>query len=126
MLSETIKKRKQQGQQPNGAPVVMVGDPGRFRSSFGIGHDVCSQVWELMTVYGTKPTKSLPKHLLWCLLFMKTYETEVFLSSLVGVAEKSFRKWVWAFIDAISQLYDRVVSTIFFLLFSTVFTATNF
>ena len=63
-----------------------------------------------MTHYRVKPRKSLPKHLLWAMLFLKSYGPEPFLAGLVGVAEKTWRKWVWLMINAINRLYSRVVS----------------
>lgn len=42
---------------------------------------------------------------------MKIYESESVLASMVGpVDEKTFRKWAWAFVVAISDLQDSVVS----------------
>lgn len=85
-----------------------------FRSSYGVSHDVCSHVWEYMHQHRTKPEQAMPKHLLWALLFLKTYETEVFLCALVGTTTKSFRKWIWLIVEAINQLYGHVVSVLCF------------
>lgn len=82
-----------------------------FRSSFGVSPDVCSISWELMTARNLLPAKAMPEHLLWALMFMKTYETETFLAhGLVGKTEKTLRKWVWLMISAIAQLYSFTVS----------------
>lgn len=90
--------------------IVDAATAARFRSSYGISHDVCSHTWELMAKYGTMPAKAMPKHLLWSLMYMKTYESEIFLSSLFGVSDRCFRKWIWLMIASIGQLYDKVVS----------------
>jgi hypothetical protein len=84
----------------------------RFRSLFGVSSDVCSHVWEYAFVNATIPAKAKPEHLLWCLLFMKTYDSEAVLSTVVGVSEKTFRLWVWRLLEAISLLYDKIVSFI--------------
>ena len=86
------------------------GDENFFRSTFNSSPEVCSHTWEYLTHYKKKPKKSLPKHLLWALLFLKSYATEPFLAGLVGVSEKTLRKWVWAMIGAVNMLYSRVVS----------------
>jgi hypothetical protein len=49
-------------------------------------------------------------HLLWALMWMKTYAKESTLSSAAGVDEKTFRKWMHFFVDAISNLEYKVVS----------------
>lgn len=54
-----------------------------------------------------------PKHLLWGLLFLTTYDTEENLAQRVGnVDEKTFRKWSRLFVDAISYLECEVVSSL--------------
>ena len=52
-----------------------------------------------------------PKHLLWTLLFLKTYATEPILCALVGgVDEKTFRTKVWFLVCEIALLADHLVS----------------
>jgi hypothetical protein len=87
----------------------------RFRALFGVSSDVCSHVWEYIITFqpDNVPKKTKPDHLLWCLLFLKTYDSETVLSTVVGVTEKTFRLWVWRLIAAISSLYDHVVSNIY-------------
>jgi hypothetical protein len=83
----------------------------RFRALFGVSSDVCSHVWEyIVTLNPTTMAKTKPEHLLWCLLFLKTYNSEAVLSTVVGVTEKTFRLWVWRLIAVISCLYVRLVS----------------
>jgi hypothetical protein len=81
-----------------------------FRSAFNASPDVCSHVWEYVSYYELKPRKALPKHLLWALIFLKSYATEPFLAGLVGASEKTFRKWIWLMIETISRLYSKIVS----------------
>ena len=61
------------------------------------------------------PEGSCPKHLLWALHFMKVYPKQSPGCLAVGasagaVDPKTHRKWVWAFIDAVANLDDVVVS----------------
>ena len=64
---------------------------------------------------GLRPEKSQPKHLLWKLYFLKVYPREGPGCSGVGgskgaVDSKTLRKWVWLFLERISELADNVVS----------------
>ena len=47
-----------------------------------------------------------PKHLLWALIFLKTYSTESSLAVAIGADEKTLRKWIFIIIYAISDLED--------------------
>lgn len=73
----------------------------KFRSFYGVSPNVCAILWNLLR---NKPEGAEPKHLLWCLIFLKTYGTEHVNSALVGVDEKTFRLWVWNFIELLSQM----------------------
>ena len=75
---------------------------------------VIKKTWELL---GTPSTQRVAaqKHLLWALHFMKVYSKQVSGYSAIGalagaVDPKNHRKWVWAFIDAVANLVDTVVS----------------
>jgi hypothetical protein len=84
-------------------------------------------------------SKSEPdlKHLLWALLLLKQYSTEIVLSGKVGVDEKktsenglgtnsteivlsgkvgvdekTFRKWAWHYVSGISKLGNKLVCDI--------------
>ena len=54
-----------------------------------------------------------PKHLLWVLIFLKTYTTESSLAVAIGVDEKTLRKWIFIIIYAISDLEDDWVGSLF-------------
>jgi hypothetical protein len=86
-----------------------------FKTTYGINHEVCSHTWELMTMYQTKPRRSNPKHLLWALILLKSYGTEIFLARLWGTNEKTFRKWSWRIIEGISLMHSQVVSKKWFI-----------
>lgn len=83
-----------------------------FKARFGCSPDVCSVLWEMMSIRRTKPRNMTPKHLLWALLFMKTYNSETMLSGLLDVERKTFRKWIWLVIRQIQRLKRKVVSVI--------------
>ncbi len=56
-----------------------------------------------------------PEHLLWALYFLKVYPKQGPGCSTVGASNdaidpKTHRKWVWVFIEAISELVVVVVS----------------
>ena len=84
----------------------------RFRQLFGTTPQICAKIWEMLNPYKTFEERGArPKHLLWCLLLLKLYAPEATLCSLVGgVDEKTFRKWSFIFMDAISCLDNEVVS----------------
>ena len=54
-----------------------------------------------------------PKHLLWALIFLKTYTTESSLLVAIGVDEKTLRKWIFIIIYAISDFMDDWVASLF-------------
>ena len=86
-------------------------DLQHFESFFGAHPSICSVVWNKFVDEATIPKGGQPYHLLWDCMFLKTYNNEACLSSTVGVDEKTFRKWNWLFVKAISDLEDEVVST---------------
>ena len=53
-----------------------------------------------------------PKHLLWVLIFLKTYTTESSLVVAIGVDEKTLQKWIFIIIYAISDLEDDWVGSL--------------
>ena len=100
-----------------------------FQSSFGVSCDVCSHVWEHLflkgKLKGKQQQKAKPAHLLWCLMFFKAYDNEIFLSSVLGTTEKTYRKWVWYIAIAISSLYDDIVSSLIYFSFKLVLTLSS-
>ena len=91
-----------------------------FREFFGTSIGPVMMVWGLLDHHSLLPEKGLPKHMLWALYFLKVYPKQGPGCSVVGasagaVDPKTFRKWVWAFIVAIAELEEVVVS-IFYIL----------
>ena len=74
----------------------------RFRSFFGTSPHVCAILWGQLQ--SNIPEQGRPEHMLWALLLLKVYGTEDVVSSIVQVSRKTFRKWSWKFISAISYL----------------------
>ena len=88
----------------------------RWHSHFYAEPEVCADVWNRLDVNDTDPYApddriAEPCHLLWCLLLLKTYNTEPVLSGLCGgIDEGTFSKWAWHFIEKVSYLDQEVVS----------------
>ena len=94
---------------------ITIGGPEdrRFRSFFGAGVTVVLLGWQKMKDQGLIPERGLVVHYLWALMFMKLYSNEAALCGHAGgVDPKTFRKWIWPFIRAISELEYTVVSCI--------------
>ena len=84
-----------------------------FRSFFGCSPVTCGTIWVKCDGF-SKSTK--PKHLLWALLFLKSYETEKKLCVLVGIScRQKYRETVWPIIYKLSSLRKKVVSSFSFL-----------
>lgn len=89
---------------------LSVSDTKKFHSLFGTSPLVCSIIWKKLIEYNFLPRKSCPFHMLWALLFLKLYNNESTLSSIVGTSNRTFRKWSWMFVIAIHKLQSFVVS----------------
>jgi hypothetical protein len=81
----------------------------RFRSLFGVGPEVCGHIWHHLSNYSWKPPRVRPKHLLWTLMFLKLYSTELVLSVMARASRKTFRKWVWLLLPLIADMSPFVV-----------------
>jgi hypothetical protein len=84
-----------------------LGNARSFRATFGLHSDLCFHLWLIgnWTPGGTKPN-----HLLWTLMFMKVYGTELVLCTIAGADPKTYRKWVWRVLNSIANCYNDVVS----------------
>ena len=76
---------------------------------------VVKNTWELLVRDSLLSEGGRPKHLLWALYFMKVYPKQspgclAIGASAGAIDPKTHRKWVWAFIDAVANLDDVVVS----------------
>lgn len=82
----------------------------RFKGFFGAPPVVISTMWGRLT----HPERALPCHLLWALLFLKSYANEHQCAALCAVDEKTYRKWSWLFVRlmARAQIVRQVSLTI--------------
>ena len=86
----------------------------RFREVFGVSATVVFESWHRLLHYGLVPALGKFFHMMWAFMFMKLYNTETALCSYASgegaVDPKTFRKWVWPFIEALDELGYYVVS----------------
>ena len=76
---------------------------------------VIKKTWELLKRDSLLPEGGRPKHLLWALRFLKVYPKQSPGCLAIGASAgannpKTHCKWVWAFINAITNLVAAVVS----------------
>ena len=84
-----------------------------YTDHFGVSPKVFSTVWNRCHFEGKKigNVRLSPKHLLWGLMFLKTYGGTRTLCRAVGVkSPKTFRKYQWFVVKEISKLLPKVVS----------------
>ena len=86
-------------------------EDARFRATFGVGAYICAVPWHLLDPYENMPQGVKPQHLLFALLFLKLYLNERTNADICGVDKKTYQKWTWIFVDAISWLEADVVCT---------------
>jgi len=86
------------------APKVCQANSRRYREFFGCTPFLCSLLWEMLLDQGLIVVGTHPIHLLWALLFLKQYNTEAVNAGICYCDEKTYRNWIWAFVDAISEL----------------------
>jgi hypothetical protein len=85
----------------------------RFVAWFGTDALTCSVLWEKLSIFGwlhfAGSRGTHPKHLLWALMFLKCYATEAVHAANVGVDEKTYRKWVWFYLEGITSIQKHIV-----------------
>jgi hypothetical protein len=93
-------------------PIINAGNPfgsaqvhgRRFRAFFGVTSYHVSLLWDMCVDKCNVPLGSMPKHLLWSLLFLRLYSCEHVSAAMCGCDEKTFRKWSWEFVEALGRL----------------------
>jgi hypothetical protein len=65
----------------------------RFREAFGISSKSAFILWTLLNVPNEGPAGGQKVHLLWVLLFLKTYNTQHDLAGRCGVCKDTFKLW---------------------------------
>ena len=84
----------------------------RFRGWYGVDPAVVAILWNMLETNGIcrRIKSNNIIHLMWALHFLKDYGTEHQYSALFNVDEKTYRKWIWLYIEAIFSLVRRIVS----------------
>ncbi len=82
----------------------------RFNVWFGTSSFVVLQLWKRLIVKGLRPGTQVT-HLLWALIFLKSYVNESLMSSLTGADRKTVRKWLWYMLEKMAELRFDVVRT---------------
>ena len=73
--------------------------------------EVFLTLWTLLEQNNALPDGGKLVHLLWTLLFLKTYAKLKVLCAIAGAVDKeTYMLWVWKFIDGIVSLQDLIVS----------------
>jgi hypothetical protein len=89
-----------------------------FHEFFGMSVRVVELLWKLIVQGNHLPDNGCPKHLMWCLHFLKVYPKQGPGCAAVGGSERgavnprTHRKWVWKFIKAVAKLVN-IVARIF-------------
>ena len=93
-------------------------EDAEFRSFFDCCVEVFLTLWTLLDQNNGIPDGGKLVHLLWTLMFLKTYAKLKVLCAIASAADKeTYMLWVWKFIDGIVSLHHHVVS---FFLYSKV------
>lgn len=87
-----------------------------FRQSFGICSASAFLLWTLLDVVNEGPVGGTMEHLLWTLLFLKTYDRHLNLAGKCGVKKDCYRKWRGLFLQRLATM-DSMVSSYLVLLF---------
>jgi hypothetical protein len=87
----------------------------RFRDFFGTFAACALDSWHRLHHFQLTPGGGRFYHLLWALMFMKIYGKEADLCAHAGdtsglVDPKTYRKWVWPFVEALAEMEYNVVS----------------
>lgn len=76
----------------------------RFSVIFGCSPGVAAALWNRLDDKDLLPEDALIKHLLWSLSFLKLYNVQRASSPVCGADKKTYRKWLWAMLDALAEL----------------------
>jgi hypothetical protein len=83
------------------------------QSLIGTSYEFCAELWNLINPVLSVSRDAQPKHPLWGLLPMKQRSAEEVNARLAGGADnKTCRKWLWLFIEAIANLKASVPSVL--------------
>jgi len=88
----------------------------RYKSWFGLDPFQTSVVWRELVASGWtskagKKGQGQPKHLLWALSFLRSYNPESVQAPRMGADEKTYRKWVWFYVEGMASLDNKWVGS---------------
>ncbi len=89
-----------------------------LREFFGTSVRVVELLWKLIVQGNHLPNNGYPKHLMWCIYFLKVYPKQGPGCAATGGSERGavdpriHQKWVWKFIEAVAELVG-IVARIF-------------
>ena len=86
-------------------------EDSEFITYFGCPVGVSLTLWSLLDQHDYIPDGGQLEHMLWTLLFLKTYAKLKVLCVIAGGVDKdTYMKWVWQFLEKIVMLQEFVVS----------------
>jgi len=81
--------------------------PRSFVANLGVTPEVCIVVWASLAPW-VEEYSIRPRHLLYFLSFIKTYDTFQTLATRLRVTERTVRYWVWLLADLLSVSLEEV------------------
>lgn len=82
----------------------------RFREAFGISSESAFMLWIYLNVPNEGPEGGRQVHMLWTLMFLKTYGMQNDLAGRCGVHRDTFRAWRNLFLERMASINDELVS----------------
>ena len=80
-----------------------------FRAMFGTGAGIVLILWNLLQFHDVLPNGGTITHLLWMLLYLKTYAKWKTMKKITNVDPKTLRKWIQLFLKSVELLEPFVV-----------------
>jgi len=74
----------------------------KFRALFGCTPKICEYIWDYLEIALLHPPGAKPFHMLCALLFLKQYCIEELNSIITHLDPKTYRKWVWIYVELIA------------------------
>lgn len=85
----------------------------RFRATFGATPESCSKIFADLQINVAPATIMIKKHnasyFLMTLQWLRNYMVEETLAGTYNVTEKTVRKWIWDYINAVQALKEKKV-----------------
>ena len=84
----------------------------KIRATYGASVPVLARLWQMVQDNDNDNNKIRLMHFLWGMRFLKSYKSDDIASSEAGCSPKTWRKWAWRVITALSELHINVVSKV--------------